>query len=311
MFTINGERLTFALTNDQDKQFSISAATEDEKHWELQPIDENSAKLFTNGEYPLATLKTIVENILIQQIIDPDVTVNISQVKEDLLVIMTMKEKWVERKITLQFDSKKRATEIERLETLLTKTRRECAQMKDSHEEQILQLTKEMHDLRQMINKSKCLTVQHASPLDLRKLTNDKVCSIVLPKGVWLVTYTFIHQGSKEVPAVLMYDSVCISGQPGGTGMVDGFDGLTNWRYAGTTIVHSTGEGQVYLKFSPVLYNGYLLPTVWDIILYAQPTAVIQAQPTSISNKDIATMKIQPPNMPIEVDFRPVFTFSM
>jgi hypothetical protein len=82
----------------------------------LHSIDENSAKLFINGEYPLAALKTIVENILIRQINDPDITVNISQVKEDLLVIMTMKEKWVERKITLQFDSKKRATKIERLE---------------------------------------------------------------------------------------------------------------------------------------------------------------------------------------------------
>jgi hypothetical protein len=83
------ERLTFALTNEQDKQFSINASTEDEMHWELQSIDENSAKLFTNGEYPLAALKTIVDNILIRQIIDPDVTVNISQVKEDLLVIIT------------------------------------------------------------------------------------------------------------------------------------------------------------------------------------------------------------------------------
>jgi hypothetical protein len=123
MFTINGERLTFALTNDQDKQFSINASTEDEKHWELQSIDENSAKLFTNGEYPLAALKTIVENILIRQINDPDITVNISQVKEDLLVIITLKEKWIERKITLQFDSKKRATEIERLESLITKSK--------------------------------------------------------------------------------------------------------------------------------------------------------------------------------------------
>ena len=52
---------------------------------------KNSAKLFTNGEYPLAALKTIVENILIRQIKDPDITVNISQVKEDLLVIMIMK----------------------------------------------------------------------------------------------------------------------------------------------------------------------------------------------------------------------------
>lgn len=137
------------------------------------------------------------------------------------------------------------------------------------------------------------------------------MCSIVLPKGVWLVTYTFIYQGRMEVPVVLMHDSVCIPGQPGGTGMVDGFDGLTNWRYNGTTIVHSTGEGQVYLKFSPVyLYGGYLPPRVWDIILYAQPTTVKQAQPISISNKDIATTKIQPPNMPIEVGFRPVFTFS-
>lgn len=59
MFAINGEKLKFALTNEQDKQFSINAATEDEKHWELQSIDENSAKLFTNGEYPLAALKTI------------------------------------------------------------------------------------------------------------------------------------------------------------------------------------------------------------------------------------------------------------
>jgi hypothetical protein len=65
MFTINGERLTFALNNDQDKHFGISASTEDEKHWELQSIDENSAKLFTNGEYPLAALKAIVLSRLI------------------------------------------------------------------------------------------------------------------------------------------------------------------------------------------------------------------------------------------------------
>jgi acyl-CoA-binding protein len=155
MFTINGERLTFALTNEQDKQFSISAATDDEKHWELQSIDENSAKLFTNGEYPLATLKTIVENILVRQINDPDITVNISQVKEDLLVIMIVKEKWVERKVTLQFDSKKQATEIERLETLLSKTRRELVEMKASHEEQIKKLIIETNILRHMINQSK------------------------------------------------------------------------------------------------------------------------------------------------------------
>jgi hypothetical protein len=144
MFAINGERLTFALTNEQDKHFSISASTEDEKHWELHSIDENRAKLFTNGDYPLAALKTIVEKILINQINDPDISINISQVKEDLLVMMTLKEKWVERKITLQLDSKKRATEIERLETLLAKTRRELATLKENYEQQILQLKRDI-----------------------------------------------------------------------------------------------------------------------------------------------------------------------
>jgi hypothetical protein len=131
-----------------------NSITEDEKHWELHSIDENSAKLFTNGEYPLAALKTIVENILFRQIKDPDITVNISQVKEDLLVIMTMKEKWVERKITLQFDSKKRATEIERLETLLYKTRRELPELKSNHVQQILQLKQEIESLKTFVDQT-------------------------------------------------------------------------------------------------------------------------------------------------------------
>lgn len=179
--------------------------------------------------------------------------------------------------------------------------------MKDSHEEQILQLTKEMHSLRQILNQPKCLTVQHASPLDLRKLTNDKVCSIVLPKGVWLVNYTFTYQGRRGIQVELKYDSKCLLGQTG-TGYIRETDGLINWRYNGACIVHSTGEGQLYLKFSPLI-DAYLSPKVWDIILCAQPTTVIQTQPMSISN-DIATTNIQSRTLSIEVSFNPAFTFN-
>jgi hypothetical protein len=273
MFTINGERLTFALTNDQDKQFSINASTEDEKHWELQSIDENSAKLFTNGEYPLAALKTIVENILIRQINDPDITVNISQVKEDLLVIITLKEKWVERKITLQFDSKKRATEIERLESLLAKTRRESAQTKETYDLQILQLQKEIDGLKVMLNQTRCLMVQCFSLQNIDKVKGGDVCFLVLPKGCWLVTYTFTYEGKGEIPVVVMYDSLCPSGQPGGTGynVCTYSDGFRNWRYNCTVVVQSTGEGRAYLHF-----GSEALGRVSDIVLYALPISIIQ-----------------------------------
>lgn len=127
------ERFTFYFINDQQNQFGISASSEDERHWEISSIDENIAKLYTNGEYPLAALKTIVERILIRRINDPDITVNISQVKEDLLVIITVKEKWVERKITLQFDVNNKPTDMVRLESAFAKTRRELELLKQDY----------------------------------------------------------------------------------------------------------------------------------------------------------------------------------
>ena len=100
------------------------------------------------------------------------------------------------------------------------------------------------------------------------------MCSLVLPKGVWLINYTFTYLGRREIPVVLMYDSKCLPIQATGTGYIKttGLDGVIDWRYNGTGVVHSTGAGQLYLKFSSVVDAYGIPPTVRDIILYALPT---------------------------------------
>jgi hypothetical protein len=129
----SGERFNFYITNEQKNRFGVSASSEDDRHWEIPSIDENSARLFTNGDYPLPALKTIIEKILIRRINDPDISANFSLVKEDLLVIITVKEKWVERNITLQFDSNKNVSDVIRLESALAKTRRELEELKQDY----------------------------------------------------------------------------------------------------------------------------------------------------------------------------------
>jgi hypothetical protein len=171
-----------------------------------------------------------------------------------------------ENNITIGF--KKTSHRIERLEILLAKTRRELAQSKEMHELQIQGLNQKMEDIIAVMNQPKILYSQCAN---VKETIEEKeppydVCSIVLPKGKWLVNYSFTPRHFDYcVQYSLMYDSLPVPNQPNSAGS----QGLQGLRYNSTAIVHSTGEGRVYLSFS--LSNE---DDVVDVLLSAQPISM-------------------------------------
>ena len=100
---------TKIITTHSPRQISLQAESTDKHIWLSESINENLAKQFSNNDYNLGAIEEIIRIITEPNSKLPDVKADVTFVKEDLLVVITVIERWGERHITIPLEKQARS----------------------------------------------------------------------------------------------------------------------------------------------------------------------------------------------------------
>lgn len=255
---------TKIITTHSPRQISLQAESSDKHIWLSESINENLAKQFSNNDYNLGAIEEIIRIITEPNSKLPDVKADVTFVKEDLLVIITVTERWGERHITIPLEKQARS-DIVRLEQQLAESKAELRNL----QEQLDAIQSE----RDQERKQKRLLVNYTDFVDCFQSKEDgptksiEVCCVKIPPGKWLVEYSFEFSTGCEKSIPFYF---CCKQKNSVIHTLKGpLQGAT---LGGRKIIETVDEDEVYLKFCSV---GRYVPRgdfrVEDVIITAKP----------------------------------------
>jgi len=184
------KQLTFSVihASSHPRKIKIRAESADKNVWISEEIDEDHAKEISNRDYGLQAIEQIVNIIVANKTIENNILVQVESIKEDLKVLIKVKETFCQRTITINLE-KQPLTETTRLEQLLLESNKKICQLQKQLDETIAERQNQQRFTSHFMNVLRCDPRGNSSMFE-----SIEACRLSLPIGFWLVEYSFAIQ---------------------------------------------------------------------------------------------------------------------